>query len=159
MKTIIVVSARGETGKTSSIVGLSKSFPIEGKKYYYQDGWHDQPEFPDDDKRDVLCYGEYGDKRVGFSSEGDYVRYVVKCIERLVGEEVEIMIVASRLHKTFKNKITECARRHGYEVIWTSHYHWCGKPEDDSRPMMANGTDLNGLFAEHFTDIIKQMLR
>ena len=90
MKTIIVVPARKETGKTSSIVGLSKSFPIEGKMYYYyQYGWHDQPEFTDDDKRDVLCYREYGNKRVGFSSGEDCVCYVVKCIERLVGKQAK----------------------------------------------------------------------
>ena len=68
-----------------------QEFSHRGKDvlYYYQYGWHDQPEFTDDDKRDVLCYREYGNKRVGFSSEGDCVCYVVKCIERLVGKQAK----------------------------------------------------------------------
>ncbi len=163
MKTIVAISSTGQRGKTSSIVELSKNIPWEeAPEYYDYDGnLIDKPA-----GGRVLCRGKYRGKTVGLSSEGDKEEIVNSGLCLLTDnftKDIDVIVAACLTLKSTPEAIWEVAKRHCYEVIWTSNY--CGKtpnnniPDGKNVPVLSNGTDLNDIFAENTLNLIKELLK
>lgn len=163
MKTIVAISATGRRGKTSSIVELAKKIQLGAPEYfnYYT---HDRIDAPIDGW--VLCRGKFNGKTVGLSSEGDKEEIVNSGLCLLTDnftKDIDVIVAACLTLKSTPEAIWEVAKRHCYEVIWTSNY--CGKtpnnniPDGKNVPVLSNGTDLNDIFAENTLNLIKELLK
>lgn len=162
MKTIIAVSATGKRGKTTAIIRLAKEFPLSEREYFDYDG-RALSEAEAVKMNKVLCRGVYEGKRIGFSSEGDNWSLVEHGLCTLTGNfsekmPVDVIVAACRQRGKSPDAIRYYADSQGYEVVWTSHYRGA-TPKNANCQLLSNGTDLNGLFAEHITVLIKQLLR
>lgn len=161
MKTIIAIQASDNKGKTTAIGCIAKHFPMSQVKYFdYKSG----KETTHTIGRMVLCRGVYksGNREtfVGISSEGDYRPIVDQAFAAITDNgktDVEVIVTACRTKFGTVDAIKDFAREHGYNVIWTSLYHGVNT-ENIKTPKLSDSVDLNEIFAENITNLIKKLL-
>ena len=71
--------------------------------------------------------------------------------------DVEVIVTACRTKFGTVDAIKDFAREHGYNVIWTSLYHGVNT-ENIRTPKLSDSVDLNEIFAENITNLIKKLL-
>lgn len=160
MKTMIVVSASGNKGKTHTIMAAARLFPLSDVEYlqYYADAPATglNPSW-------VLCRGKYAvgetEKNVGFSSEGDTFESVHNGLVALTHDAVypDVIVLACRTRGASRGAVEDFAAQHSYALIWTSTYYGV-TPAGSSFFIAPNGVDLNGVFAQNIVELVKRLL-
>lgn len=160
MRAIIAISAFANRGKTSAITTLAKRFPMRDVEYFNYEG--ERLDGPDVGK--ILCRAKCDingvEKTIGFSSEGDNARLVNQGLSILTDHSakvLDVMVVACRTQKDSTYAVSNFAKGNGYGLIWTANYFGTDS-EDNRTPVLSNGLDLNGIFAEDMVSLIKRLL-
>lgn len=160
MKVIIAISAFANRGKTSAITTLAKRFPMRDVEYFNYDG----EKLDGPDAGNVLCRAKCDingeEKIIGFSSEGDDARLVNQALSILTDHSskvLDVMVVACRTLKDSPYAVSNFAKGNGYGLIWTANYFGTDS-EDNRTPVLSNGLDLNGMFAENMVSLINRLL-
>ena len=143
MKTIIVISGRGSTGKTASVIEIRKEMIEKGGI-----SQNFRPLGGTDDFRDIVFYNG---KKIAFLSMGDPIKEHLKFLESLAKEDVDIYICASRTKGSTIDNVKQIASKYGYKIIRTSNYRG-GKGG-----IMPNGVELNSLFADSIIHLVDNL--
>ena len=138
MKTIIVISGRGSTGKTTSVIEIRKKILERGGVSL---GFKPLGTV---DFRDVMFYNE---KKIAFLSMGDPIKEHLRFLELLAKGDVDIYICTSRTKGSTIDNVKQIASKYGYKIIRTSNYRG-GKGGT-----MPNGLELNSLFADSIINL------
>ena len=161
MSVIIAISAFADRGKTSAITALAKRFPMRDVEYFNYEG--ERLDGPDVGK--ILCRAKCDingvEKTIGFSSEGDNAWHVNQALSILTDHSakvLDVMVVACRTQKDSTYAISDFAKANRCGLIWTANYFGTDS-EDNKTPVLSNGLDLNGMFAEDMVSLIKRLLR
>ena len=161
MKTMIVISATSNKGKTETIVKASRILSTSEWEYF-QYGTDDPIAEPDDSW--ALCRGEcvVGKKRgiVAFSSEGDTAWSVEKGLDAVTGKGKiypDVIVLACRTKGGSRKAVSDFATKHGYDQVWTSTCYGIAST-GECRPTQPNGLNLNEAFAQCLVELIKSIL-
>lgn len=136
MKTMIVLEAVANQGKTSTLTFLKEMFFQEGytRKIYY--------EMPDD--KDFAISFEINKKIVAIISQGDDHR-LDKRLTDLYKENIDVLFCASRTKGSTIKAIENISKKHDINIIWSTTYRTKVKEDE---------IILNKLKACHLRDVM-----
>ena len=109
-KTIICLYAPANCGKTNSIRNLF--LKLGGDKNVLNG------------KHDFVSNVNFGNKSIGFASQGDPGSTQRKDIEELAKCNPDIIVTASRTRGDTVDNVTEIANKYGYTVVWISPFYF-----------------------------------
>ena len=109
-KTIICLYATANCGKTKSIISL---FLKLGGDRNVLDGPHDFVS--------SVCFGN---KKIGFVSEGDPGSPQWENLEALAHNNCDIIVTASRTKGGTVNNLHDIANKYDYAVVWISQFYF-----------------------------------
>lgn len=135
-KTIICLYATANCGKTKTIRSLFAK--LGGDKILL------------DKSRDIVGVVNFGNKEIGFASEGDPDSPQWENIEPLAQKKCDIIVTASRTKGDTVNNIFDIANKYGYTVVWISPLYFYD--------VQYASDDLCDYFAERNTDSIAQYI-
>ena len=141
MKTMIVVSARRDTGKSNALVCVAGCLPFDGG----------QAEYMERDGDDLLVIGVYRGTQIGIVTQGDPRSHQEDWLRQCAERGCEIVVTACRLTKPTTECVKKAASKDGYRQVWTAHYAAPGTSEEVR-------TELNRLFAGHLIELINQLI-
>lgn len=109
-KTIICLYAPANCGKTQTIRSLF--LKLGGKKNVLNKSY------------DIVADVNFGNKKIGFASQGDPGSNQKEDIEQLAIINCEIIVTASRTKGGTVDNVSEIANNYGYTVVWVSPFYF-----------------------------------
>lgn len=109
-KIIICLYATANRGKTKTIRGLF--LRLGGNKNAFNG------------KHDFVSEVNFGNKKIGFASQGDPNSTQKADIEQLAMNNCDIIVTASRTKGGTVDNVSEIANRYGYVVVWISPFYF-----------------------------------
>ena len=169
MGTMILISGKACWGKTSLIKSLAAKMPMSDISYMKFSG--EKIDKPEDCYGDILCTGKVlsvngMEKSVGFSSAGDYAKFIIDALNILThGHEKELDVFVSACRPRGGTIVTavNLAKKYGYEVIVASNYHGVDLFSSDDyyamgcKSVLSSGLDLNDVCADAMVELIKKV--
>ena len=109
-KTIICLYAPADCGKTKTIRSLFLKLGGDRKLL--------------DGKHDFVSSMNFGNKNIGFASQGDPYSSQKEDVEGLAKCGHDIIVTASRSRGGTVDNITDVAEKYGYSVVWISPFYF-----------------------------------
>lgn len=140
MKTIICIFGWAQRGKTSSIKSIASLYGIKPDTYDFCDS------------------AMFNGKRIGFASMGDPGSSQKDSIEKLIKEECDTIVCASRTKGQTTSDVMSLARQYGYTLIWTSNYSIDAEVYDLKTSNANSFNNLTGNLNSLFAKSIKALI-
>lgn len=140
MKTIICIFGWAQRGKTSSIKSLASLYGIKPDTY------------------DFCGSTIFSGKRIGFASMGDPGSCQKDSIEKLMKEECDAIVCASRTKGQTTKDVMSLAQQYGYTLIWTSNYSIAAEVYNMNTSNVNSFNSLTGNLNSLFAKSIKALI-
>ncbi|MBP5326705.1 MAG: hypothetical protein J6Y98_02165 [Bacteroidales bacterium] len=114
-KTIICLYTSANCGKTSTIRNLF--LKLGGNKNVINAD------------HDFVSTVNFGNKSIGFASQGDPGSTQREDVEELAKCNLDIIVTASRSRGDTVDNVTEIANKYGYTVVWISPFYFYDKTQ------------------------------
>lgn len=130
-KTIICLYAPANCGKTESIRSLF--LKLGGDKKVINE------------THDFVAIVLWGNKKIGFASQGDPGTPQEENLEKLVQSGCDIIVTASRTKGNTVYSVCDIANMHGYSVVWISpfYYNDVNNATDETEELYRNSAERN----------------
>jgi len=122
LKTIVVVSGKGNIGKSFTLSSLGRQLVTAGANTT-----------ADITKKEYHADFIYQNKKVGVQTYGDLAHLVINGLQEFLSVGTEIIAIASKGYGATVKAIEDFASLNNYRVIWTSPYQAWDSITDENR--------------------------